>query len=135
MLWNRLNYGEDPNTIYWAWCIETWGGHPDLFWFLESWHSDYYRPTGELTVAKNPMRYKSEQIDQVVDDLRRTDFFKETDKIIDLGLQYIKTCVEDMPIIPIFSYNVFTVCDETYWTGYPTSSNPYTCLLYTSLGG
>ncbi|MDI9607673.1 MAG: hypothetical protein QM228_05370, partial [Atribacterota bacterium] len=24
------------------------------------------------------------------------------------------------------SYNVFTICDEYYWTGYPTSDNPYT---------
>lgn len=34
--------------------------------------------------------------------------------------------VEDMPEIPVMSYNVFTICDEYYWTGYPTSDNPYT---------
>ncbi len=126
MLWTRMNYGEDPDTVYWAWCIETWGGHPDLFWFLESWHSEYYRPTGQPVVAKNPMRYKSEAMDKVIEELRRTDFFKEQEKMIELGLEYVKICVEDMPIIPIFSYNVFTVCDEYYWTGYPTAKNPYT---------
>ena len=26
-----------------GWTIETWGGHPDLFFFLESWHSAYYK--------------------------------------------------------------------------------------------
>ena len=32
-----------------------------------------------------------------------------------------------MPIIPLMSYNVFTVMDETYWTGYPTAETaPYT---------
>ena len=24
---------------FYGWTIETWGGHPDLFFFLESWHS------------------------------------------------------------------------------------------------
>ncbi len=46
--------------------------------------------------------------------------------MIESGLEYIKTCVEDMPIIPVFSYNVFTVCDGYYWTGYPTAQDPYT---------
>jgi len=126
MLWNRMSYAEDPDTVYWAWCIETWGGHPDLFWFLESWHSDYYRPTGEPVVAKNPMRFKNEKLDVIIDELRKTDFFKDTDKIIDLGLEYIKLSVEEMPIIPVFSYNVFTVCDEYYWTDYPSADDPYT---------
>ena len=32
-----------------------------------------------------------------------------------------------MPIIPLMAYNVFTVMDETYWTGYPSAeTDPYT---------
>ena len=32
-----------------------------------------------------------------------------------------------MPSIPLMSYNVFTVMDETYWTGYPNAvTAPYT---------
>ena len=31
-----------------------------------------------------------------------------------------------MPTIPLMAYNVFTAMDQTYWTGYPTSENPYT---------
>jgi peptide/nickel transport system substrate-binding protein len=31
-----------------------------------------------------------------------------------------------MPIIPLMSYNVFTVMDDTYWTGYPSADDPYT---------
>ena len=30
-----------------AWTIETWGGHPDLSFFLASWHSKFYKPSGE----------------------------------------------------------------------------------------
>ena len=32
----------------------------------------------------------------------------------------------EMPITPIMSYNVFSVCDETYWEGFPTAADPYT---------
>lgn len=107
-----------------AWCIETWGGHPDLFWFLESWHSEYYKPEGERVVFKNIMRYKNEKIDKIIEELRSLDF--DDPRCLELGKEYIKTCVEDMPIIPIMSYNVFTVCDEYYWEGFPTAENPYT---------
>jgi peptide/nickel transport system substrate-binding protein len=120
-----MSYAEDKNTVYMAWCIETWGGHPDFFWFLESWHSDYYRKTGEPVVAKNPMRYKSKRLDEIIDNMRKTDFW-DYDSCIKWGIEFAKLCVEDMPIIPLFSYNVFTVCDEYYWKGFPTAKNPYT---------
>ena len=29
--------------------------------------------------------------------------------------------MREMPTIPLMAYNVFTVMDETYWTGYPTA--------------
>lgn len=122
LLWDRMSYGE--GDAFMAWCIETWGGHPDLFWFLESWHSDFYRPEGEPVVFKNPMRYKNEKIDKIIEELRGLDF--DDPRGLELGHEYAKICVEDMPIIPIMSYNVFTVCDEYYWEGFPTFENPYT---------
>ena len=41
-------------------------------------------------------------------------------KGIELGQEYVKLAVQEMPIIPLMSYNVFTMMDDTYWTGYPT---------------
>jgi len=39
----------------------------------------------------------------------------------------VQLTVRDMPIIPLMAYNVFTVMDETYWKGFPSSeSDPYT---------
>ncbi len=40
--------------------------------------------------------------------------------------EFVKLAAQEMPIIPIMSYNVFSVCDETYWQGFPTAENPYT---------
>jgi peptide/nickel transport system substrate-binding protein len=70
------------------------------------------------------MRWKNKKLDSIIDQLRRRDF--NDPKCIDLGLDFIKLCVEEMPTIPIMSYNVFTVCDEYYWTGFPTAKDPYT---------
>lgn len=122
LLWDRLALGDMDAGM--AWNVETWGGHPDLFWFLESWHTDYYKPEGERAVNKNTMRYKNEKLDTVIETLQKSDF--DDPKGLELGLEYIKIAVEDMPIIPIMSYNVFSVVDEYYWQGFPTAENPYT---------
>lgn len=123
IIWSQLMPYGDFDVAF-AWCIETWGGHPDLFFFLESWHSDYYRKEGEQVVFKNIMRYKSEKMDKIIDQIKVSDF--DDPKGVELGLEYVKLMVEDMPIIPVMSYNVFTVCDEYYWEGFPTYENPYT---------
>ena len=47
-------------------------------------------------------------------------------KAIELGQQFIKLAAAEMPITPLMAYNVFTVCDTTYWQGFPTAEDPYT---------
>jgi peptide/nickel transport system substrate-binding protein len=107
-----------------SWTVETWGGHPDLFFFLESWHSSLYRPTGQLSVGRNRMRWKNAELDSIIEQIQRLDF--DDPKVIELGRQFVKLGVQEMPTIPIMSYNVFTVMDTTFWTGFPTAENPYT---------
>ena len=109
--------------VDYSWVIETWGGHPDLFFFLESWHSDFYRPTGELAVARNRMRWLHPELDRIIEAIQSTDF---DDPIgVELGREFMRLAVHEMPIIPVMSYNVFSVVDETYWEGFPTADNPY----------
>ena len=118
----RGGFGEfDANF---SWTIETWGGHPDLFYFLESWHSRLYMPTGENAQGRNSMRWKNPELDRIIDTIQTLDF--DDPRVLTLGQDFCKLALIEMPIIPIMSYNVFSVCDETYWTGFPTSANPYT---------
>lgn len=120
---SRLSsYGEYDAFLMWN--IETWGGHPDLFWFLESWHSKLYRPSGEPVVFKNTMRWKHPELDPIIEAIQELDF--DDPKCIELGQEFIKLATREQPTIPIMSYNVFSVCDETYWEGFPTAENPYT---------
>lgn len=107
-----------------GWTIETWGGHPDLFFFLESWHSSLYRPIGEMSVGRNRMRWQHPELDRIIESIQQLDF--DDPKGIELGLEFVKLAATEMPIIPIMSYNVFSVCDETYWEGFPTADDPYT---------
>jgi peptide/nickel transport system substrate-binding protein len=107
-----------------GWVIETWGGHPDLFFFLESWHSSLYQPSGVNAAGRNRMRWKHEELDPIIEAIQRLDF--DDPQGIELGIEFIKLAAREMPITPIMSYNVFSVCDETYWQGFPTSENPYT---------
>ncbi|MFN8443993.1 MAG: ABC transporter substrate-binding protein [Caldilineaceae bacterium] len=107
-----------------GWTIETWGGHPDLFFFLESWHSSLYKPSGENAVGRNRMRWKNPELDPIIESIQKLDF--DDPKGIELGIEFIKLAAREMPITPIMSYNVFSVCDETYWTGFPSAEDPYT---------
>lgn len=113
----------DFDTIM-AWSVETWGGHPDLSYFLDSWHSQFVQPPGKTQPPRNYQRWSSPELDRIIEQLRQVSF--DDPRTVELGRDYVKLAVREMPTIPLMSYNVFTVMDDTYWTGYPTSDNPYT---------
>jgi peptide/nickel transport system substrate-binding protein len=120
--WELMGLGDYMANV--AWTIETWGGHPDLFYFLSSWHSKLYQPTGKRTAGSNHMRWKDPELDRIIDAIQQLGF--DDPKVVELGKDFIKLAATKMPITPVMSYNVFTVCDTTYFDGYPTSKNPYT---------
>lgn len=107
-----------------GWTIETWGGHPDLFYFLSSWHSRFYVPSGQRATGSNTMRWKHPELDRIITAIQGLDF--DDPKGIELGQEFIKLAAAEMPVTPMMSYNVFTVCDTTFFEGYPTFDNPYT---------
>ncbi|HSU06790.1 MAG TPA: ABC transporter substrate-binding protein [Acetobacteraceae bacterium] len=108
-----------------GWSVETWGGHPDLSFFLDSWHSEFVAPPGKVQPARNWQRWSNPELDKIIEAIRKIDF--DDPKGVELGLDYLKLVAREMPTIPLMSYNVFTVMDETYWTGYPNAETaPYT---------
>lgn len=108
-----------------TWSVETWGGHPDLSFFLDSWHSQFVAPPGKPQPPRNWQRWSSPALDKIIEQVRQTGF--DDPKGLDLNREYVKLAVQEMPTIPLMSYNVFTVMDDTYWTGYPNAATaPYT---------
>jgi peptide/nickel transport system substrate-binding protein len=107
-----------------GWSVETWGGDPDLSYFLDSWHSQFVAPPSQPQPPRNWQRWSNPELDKIVEKIRTIAFADPQG--IELGRDYAKLLAREMPIIPLMAYNVFTVMDETYWTGYPTAENPYT---------
>jgi peptide/nickel transport system substrate-binding protein len=119
---DRRGAGDFDTLI--AWSVETYGGHPDLAYFLDSWHSQFVAPPGKTQSPRNWQRWKSPELDKLIEETRKVSF--EDKRTVELGQDYAKLVVREMPIIPLMAYNVFTAMDETYWTGYPTAEDPYT---------
>ena len=119
----RRNSGDYEAIM--SWSVETWGGHPDLSFFLDSWHSQFVAQPGKPQPPRNWQRWSSPELDKIIEQVRTVDF--DDPKGIELGREYLKLVAREMPTIPLMSYNVFTVMDETYWTGYPSAETaPYT---------
>src|SRR3954469_8233928 len=108
-----------------SWSVESLGGHQDLAYFLDSWHSQFVAPPRSPQPLRNWQRWASPELDHIIEQIRGVSF--DDPKAIELGREYVKLVAREMPTIPLMAYNVFTVMDETYWTGYPTAENhPYT---------
>ncbi len=119
--WDRQRVGNFDVNISWA--VESWGGHPDLSFFLDSYHSEYIRPLGESQPDRNWMRWEDPRLDEIIEKVRASDF---NDPVgIEYGHEFVKLHLEEMPNIPIMAYNVFSVQSNRYWTGWPNADNPY----------
>ena len=106
-----------------GWAVETWGGHPDLSFFLDSYHSEYVAEPGAIQPARNWMRWKDPRLDEIIEKIRLIDF--NDPKGIEYGHEFVKLHLEEMPNIPIMSYNVFSIQSNKYWTGWPNADNNY----------
>ena len=107
-----------------GWSVETWGGHQDLSYFLDSWHSQFVAAPGQAQPLRNWQRWSSPALDKIIEEIRQVGF--DDPRSIELGRDYVRLAVREMPTIPLMAYTVFTAMDQTYWTGFPSSENPYT---------
>jgi peptide/nickel transport system substrate-binding protein len=79
---------------------------------------------GDNQPPRNWQRWSNPELDKIIESIRGIS--ADDPKGIELGNDYLKLVAREMPTIPLMSYNVFTSMDTTYWTGYPTISDPYT---------
>ena len=119
--WDQMFMGEFDTQI--GWSVETWGGHPDLSFFLDSWHSEFVAEPGARQSARNWQRWSHPELDRIIEEIRTIDF--NDPRGVELGQEFVRLTVEEMPTIPIMSYNVFSVQSNRYWTNFPTSENNY----------
>src|SRR5262249_6525101 len=79
-----------------SWSVETWGGHPDLSFFLDSWHSQFVSPPGKTQTPRNWQRWSSPALDQIIEHIRTIGF--DDPKSLELGREFVKLAVQEMPI-------------------------------------
>jgi peptide/nickel transport system substrate-binding protein len=85
-----------------SWSVETWGGHPDLSFFLDSWHFQFVSPPGNPQAPRNWQRWSNPDLDSIIEKIRQVDF--DDPKSVELGRDYLKLVAAEMPTIPLMAY-------------------------------
>jgi peptide/nickel transport system substrate-binding protein len=101
---------------------EPWGGHPDLYRTLSTFHSKYMRPLGE-TNPGHDSRWSNPELDKIIEEMEKVSWDSIQNK--NLGLEGLKILVRELPTICTFTYPGVISLDEYYWTNYPTAENSY----------
>ena len=57
-----------------GWSVETWGGHQDLSYFLDSWHSQFVAEPGKPQPLRNWQRWSHPDLDKIIEQVRTIDF-------------------------------------------------------------
>ena len=81
-----------------GWSVETWGGHQDLSYFLDSWHSQFVAEPGKSQPLRNWQRWSIRHSTRSSRRSARSALMIR--KSIELGKDYVKLTVKEMPIIP-----------------------------------
>jgi peptide/nickel transport system substrate-binding protein len=126
---NRQNSGDFV-------CTSTWGtlmgfANPDLWPNLNPYHSQFFAPIGTSTATKGSsdiLRFKSPDLDATIDKLGK--LLPDDPQALELGKSAIQTWVENLYTLTTVSFKKFITVDERYWTGWPTSENPWSSPEY-----
>ena len=122
--------------------ISSWGNATSGDATADKWqsifglHSRFYTPVGKSTAgsgSSNTLRIKSKEMDSIIDELDR--LHPEDQRVVELGQAFMKLWIENMYSIVTISFKKFVTIDEHYWTGFPTSENPFVQPLYWFGGG
>ena len=57
-----------------GWSVETWGGHQDLSYFLDSWHSQFVAEPGKPQPLRNWQRWSNPELDKIIEQTRTIAF-------------------------------------------------------------
>jgi len=115
-----------------------WGGvmgasaYADKWPFIQALHSDFWKPTGQA-IYNNTMRIKDPKLDYIIDSM--AELHPDDPKVLELGQEFIKWYVENMPGIVTVGFKKYVTQDIYYWDNFPTSENPYAQPCFWFQGG
>jgi peptide/nickel transport system substrate-binding protein len=117
--WNA-NYSTGNFDIggYWP----TGGITKDIYSQISGWDADLIVPIGE-TGSGDGSRWNNAEATEIIHKLATLD--PDSDEAYELGLEFIKIAIADMPFIGFHSGVKFVPTNSTYWEGYPCADNAY----------
>ena len=122
-MWNRNTY---DLAVAWA-CAPGLAHGWDPYAWLESFHSKWLNPIGELPVGgaygRNSVRYSDPEFDRLIDQLTA---MKPEDPAAGPTLKRAQEIwLRDLPVIGTLQTIMPQTFDTRYWKNYPTPENPY----------
>ncbi len=97
------------------------GSVRDPYFTLRLYHSRYVQPTG--TAAEHFWRWKNTEYDALVDEMGRT--APDDPKLVELFRQAMAIWLREMPSVPLLQWYHRIPHNETYWTHWPSATDPY----------
>lgn len=110
----------------------TASGFQDKWPFINGLNSAFYKPTG-VSNQIGRYRIKSDALDTLLNNMESVP--PDSGQDIQMGQDFMKMWVENMWGIVTVGFKKNLTYDTTYWTNFPTASNPYTMPAYWFMGG
>lgn len=95
----------------------------DIYGAISQYDADLITPLGETGIGGNGMRWNNERATEIIHELAKIS--PDSDEAYELGLEFVKVAIQDMPFIGFHSGVKFVPTNSTVWAGYPCADNPY----------
>lgn len=94
----------------------------DIYSQINGWDADLIKPVGENSAGQGT-RWNNEKATELIHELAKVS--PDSDESYELGIEFLKVAVEDMPFLGFHSGVKFVPSNSTVWEGYPSADNPY----------
>lgn len=110
--------GEFDIAGYWP----TGGITKDIYSQINGWDADLIVPLGELGSGQGS-RWNNAEATRIIHEMENLS--PDDERSYELGMEFMKVAIADMPFIGFHSGVKFVPTNSTYWSNYPNSENPY----------
>ncbi len=94
----------------------------DIYSQISGWDADLISPVGTTTTGQGT-RWNNEKATEIIHELATLS--PDDERSYELGLEFLKIAIADMPFIGFHSGVKFVPTNSTVWEGYPNAENPY----------
>ena len=94
----------------------------DVYSQISGWDADLIVPVGEVSAGQGT-RWNNQEATDIIHELAKVS--PDSEESYQLGLDFLKVAIQDMPFIGFHSGVKFVPSNSTYWEGYPSAENPY----------